>query len=866
MIGETIAHYRITAKIGEGGMGEVYRATDTRLGREVAIKIVKEQFTERFEREARAIAALNHPHICHLYDVGPNYLVMELIDGTPLKGPLPLDKAIEYAGQILDALDAAHKKGITHRDLKPANILLTKQGIKLLDFGLAKQTAPLKETDVTRALTGQGQILGTLQYMSPEQLQGKEVDSRSDLFSFGCVLYEILTGKRAFDGDSTASVIAAILQRPAPSIAAVAPAALDRALQRCLAKDPDDRWQSARDLKSELEWIAGDGATTGGAPVQKPWRKRAAWITTAAVLGGAMFFAARPSKTPSVNGLVRLTVNPPEKTTYSAAMVGPIQVPQFALSPDGRAIVFAASKPGTKAMLWLRPMEEVAAHPLPGTENAEYPFWSPDSRWVGFFAQGKLKKIPSVGGIVQQIAEGFPDSRGGSWGPDDTILCSTGAGSIYFVRSTGGAVTPVTKLDGSRQEGSHRFPQFLPDGRHFLFTVRSGLAEQRGIYAGSLDGKTKKRLVGFDSSAVYAPPGYLLFLKGDTLLGQVFDPQHLELSGQPFTVAEQVGHAGSAYGAFSASGTGTLAHAGAMTHIGRLIWFDRDGKQLGSVGPDGDYATFRLSPDGKRLAALLVDPKEASADIWLTDLSRGSPSRFTFGPGLTVTPIWSPDGERVVFATSRKGLNEFYQKSAGGGGSEEAVLLEEAERAAHLESFTIVPSDWSPDGRNLIFSTFAASGYDLWLLPLTGDRKPTRLLGSPSDEMHANFSPDGRLVSYSSNESGRFEVFVQTFPLSDRKWQVSTNGGYEPRWRRDGLEIYYLSEDRKLMAVAVGAGPSFDVPKPLFQTRVAEDVTEQRTHFVPSRDGRRFLINTQSGDPAPTPITIVLNWTAGLKK
>jgi serine/threonine protein kinase len=363
MIGETIAHYRITAKLGEGGMGEVHRATDTRLGREVALKVAKEQFSERFVREARTIAQLNHPHVCQLYDVGPNYLVIELVEGVPLKGPLPLDKAIEYAAQILDALDAAHKKGITHRDLKPANILVTKQGVKLLDFGLAKQTVPLKETDVTRALTVHGQILGTLQYMSPEQLQGKEVDARSDLFSFGCVLYEMLTGKRAFEGQNGVSVIAAILDRPAPSIAANAPEALDRVLRRCFARDPDDRWQNARDLKSELEWISGGGATTVSTPLRKPWRERAVWIAAVAVLSGTLFFVGQSSHPPSSDATVRLTITPPEKTIFSNAMVGSIPVPQFALSPDGRAIVFGASAPGTRAILWLRPMEEVAAHP-----------------------------------------------------------------------------------------------------------------------------------------------------------------------------------------------------------------------------------------------------------------------------------------------------------------------------------------------------------------------------------------------------------------------------------------------------------------------------------------------------------------------
>jgi serine/threonine protein kinase len=873
-VGNKLGPFEILAPIGAGGMGEVYKARDTRLERTVAIKVAAAKFSERFEREARAVAALNHPNICTLHDLGPDYLVMEYVEGQPLRGALPVEKAVEYARQILDALDAAHREGIVHRDLKPANILVTKNGVKLLDFGLAKaeraKATSAREETVTQAITQEGAILGTLQYMAPEQLQGKPVDARSDLFSFGCVLYEMLTGKRAFEGESAPSVIAAVLERPAPSIAGVAPA-LDRVFQRCLVKDPDDRWQTARDLKSELEWVGSGSALMPAAPASKKlYRERAPWLAMGILLGvslagGAVFFAAHPSQPPHAIYPLRLTIDPPEKTIFSSTMAGSFPVPQFALSPDSRTIAFIASAPGTRPILWLRPMGEVIAHSLTGTENAEYPFWSPDSRWVAFFAQGKLKKIPIGGGPVQLVAEGFPDSRGGSWGPDGTILCSTGTGAIYSVPWTGGSVKPVTRLDPSRQEGSHRFPHFFPDGRHFLFTIRSGLSERRGVYAGSLDGTTKKLLVPFDSRAIYAPPGYLLFMDGDTLLGQSFDANNLEVSGQPFAVAERVGHAGTGFGSFSASGTDTLAHAGALLHPGRLIWFDRKGNPLGSVGSEGEYGVFRLSPDGKRLAVSQLD-SGGTGDIWLTDFARGAASRFTFGPGLNLGPIWSPDGSRIVFQTGRKGLSEFYEKSSAGGGTERAVLLEHGERAAHLESLTVIGSDWSPDGQNLLFSAFAASGFDTWLLPLAGDSKPTKLLGSPSDEIHANFSPDGRFIAYSSNESGRFDVFVQTFPLSEPKWQISTEGGYEPRWRGDGHEIYYLSQDRKLMAVTVGTGPSFSVPEPLFQTRVAEGVSPQRTHYVPARDGERFLVNTQSGDPASAHIIIVLNWTAGLSK
>ena len=427
-------------------------------------------------------------------------------------------------------------------------------------------------------------------------------------------------------------------------------------------------------------------------------------------------------------------------------------------------------------------------------------------------------------------------------------------------------VTPVTELDASRQEGSHRFPQFLPDGRHFLFMVRSSLADQAGVYAGSLDGKTKKLLIRGNTAALYAPSGHVLFLDGDTLMGQAFDAERLELKGQAFLVEGGVGRSSTGSGSYSVSGTGTLAYAGTLSTPGRLTWFDRGGTPSDSVGSLGDYTDFRLSPDQTRLAASLVDPKTGFPDIWITDLTRGGSAPFTFGPALNASPVWAPDGARIIFRTTRAGgLTEFYAKSAGGGGKEEPVLSQTVARASGLLSTNMVLWDWSPDGRHLLFSAITSSDYDLWLVPLAGDPKPVSFLSAPGDQWHGNFSPDGKLVAYSSNESGRFEVHVQTFPLTDRQWTVSTTGGYEPRWRADGREMYYLSADQKLMAVGVGPGPSFGTPTELFQVRIAGGVSLQRTHYVPSRDGRRFLINTPTGDPAMVPITVVLNWTAGLK-
>ena len=851
-------------------MGEVYKARDTRLDRIVALKVSKSQFSERFEREARAVAALNHSSICTLHDVGPNYLVMEYVEGTPLQGPLPLDRALKMAAQICDALDAAHQKGITHRDLKPANILVTRTGIKLLDFGLAKIAAPTERTDatLTMALTGPYEILGTLYYMSPEQLQtqtnGGDIDGRSDIFSFGAVLYEMITGKRAFEGGSAASVIAAVMERPAPSIAAIAPPALDRLLQRCLKKDPEDRWQSARDLKSELEWIAQGEAEAAPhvASAHGRWLDRAGWIA-AVVLAAACLFLARSGRKDSASDVMRLAINIPEGSAATAQMQVTVPAPELALSPDGRAIVFVAASDESHSILWLRLLNDSTARRLAGTEDASFPVWSPDSRWIGFISGGKIRKIPASGGAVQVLADiGTP--RGLAWGPDDTLLFASGYTGLLRVSSSGGPVTEATKLDHSHQEGSHRWPYFLPDGRHFLFGIRSSVADQQGVYVGSFDGKIKKRLLPrLDTAAVYAPPGYLLYLDGYALLAQPFNADRLELSGQPFVLAEKVGHATTGYSSMSVSGAGTLAYSGPILRPGRLTWFNREGKTAGTIAQEGEYLDFRLSPDGNRVAASLINPKSGDVDIWLSDISRGSTSRLTSGR-LNLGALWSPDGSKIVYRKAPKGTSEIYRTSAGGVGKDELLLAAEQ---ILPEYNTSEPTDWSSDGRHILYS-ISTSNTQLWLLSLSetgGASKTFKLIDSTADVMQGNFSPDGRLIAYSSNDSGAWEVYAQTFPLSDRRWQVSTSGGYEPRWSADGHEIYYLSKDRKLMTVPVVAGPSFGVPKMLFQTQISKGISSLNMHYVPDRDGRRFLVNTQVGEPAPNPITIVLNWPAALR-
>ena len=557
-------------------------------------------------------------------------------------------------------------------------------------------------------------------------------------------------------------------------------------------------------------------------------------------------------------------IYPPEKTVFSSPITVILNVPQFALAPDGRTIVFAAGAEGERALLWRRPIDQVDAQALPGTEDAHDPFWSPDSRWIGFFAEGKLKKVPAAGGAVQVVVSTVRDVRGGTWGDDDTILFANGTGPLQHVAAAGGQPSAMAAL--APDESLYRYPQFLPDGRRFLY-LGLDVKGQTGLYAGSLDDTSRKLVSRISNATVYAHPGYLLFTEAGTLFGQAFDAAHLKTSGNPFSVAEHAGYTTTHKSAISASSTGVIAYAGTISPKGNLTWFDRGGRTLNSAGPEGYYTDFRLSPTETSLAASLVDSKTGIIEVWITDLARGSNSRVTReGATLNAGPIWSPDGGQFVFRTVR-GVVEFYQRSASGGGSEQVVLSDPIIRASGIQLTSLVSTDWSPDGKNIIFSAQdPSSGMDLWLLPLSGEKKPVKFVTSPANEMHGNFSPDGHLVAYTSNESGRFQVNVQTLPLSDKKWQVSTTGGYEPRWRADGREIYYLSEDRKLMAVAVGPGPSFGIPKVLFQTRVQTGVAANRTHYVPSRDGQRFLFNTQRDVASSTHITVVMNWAAGLKK
>jgi Tol biopolymer transport system component len=774
-----------------------------------------------------------------LYDVGPNYLVMEYIEGKPLTGPLPLEKTVEHAGQILDALDAAHQKGITHRDLKPANILVTRQGIKLLDFGLAKRDLVLQESDATRtiAITQEGQIAGTLQYMAPEQLQGKEVDARSDIFSFGCVLHEMLSGARAFSASSAASVIAAILEREPEPLQTTAP--LDRVVRTCLAKDPGQRFQTAIDLKRNLIWAMEATATsadTSPNKVRTPWLVAAAALLIAIAVLGFHFAALTPAAPETRLDIV----TPPTSSPAS-----------FALSPDGRRIAFVASTDGP-SRLWVRPLNSISAQPLPGTEGALNPFWSPDSESLGFFADQKLKRI-DLGSVQPQVLAGVANlTAQGTWSgarKGVILFAAGGPAPLLLIPASGGTAAPATKL-GSGQI-FHRTPRFLPGGRQFLFYATG---DDPSIWLGSLDDAEPRRITAIapatDSAGEYLAPGWLVWLRQGVLAAQRLDAGSGQLSGDPVPLAQAVSvDLTTQGGCFSVSSAGTIAwRIGGRRR--QLVWFDRTGQNAGAFGtPDESNLLHpELSPDGKR-AAITRGPV-GSGDIWMQEGTRAS--RFTFDPTDDRFAIWSPDGARVVFSSRRKGTLKLYQKPANASGTEEA-LLETGDSDGR------VPNSWSPDGRFILYTSFQNNG-DLMVLPLTGDRKPFPFLSTQFSEAQGAFSPDGKWVAYQSNESGRYEIYVRPFPGPGGQWQVSTGGGISPRWQAYGKELYYIAPDAKLMAAAVSTqGGTFTpgTPEALFQTHIPPGVFKQQ--YDVARDSR-FLINTELETASTDPIHVLLNW------
>ena len=870
-------------------MGEVYLARDPKINREVAIKVLPPTFSadierlRRFELEVQASGQLNHPNILAVYDVqmhdGSPYVVYELLEGETLRqrlhgGPVPPRKAIDYGVQIANGLTAAHEKGIVHRDLKPDNLFITQDNrIKILDFGLAKLTEAIhnieEQTDVLtrRVNTNPGAVMGTAGYMAPEQIRAERVDHRADIFCLGLVLYEMLSGRRAFRGDSAVETLNAILKEDPPQLSEsndqINPA-LERVVLHCLEKKAARRFQSAGDVAFALDSLSGlsSGRTMAEAlnvpaPRQKAWLRWAIGAALLLVLIAALSLAFRYlTRTPAEEGLIRFSILLPQDVTISGT------TPALAVSPDGRHIAFIAAQQGQN-LLWLRSLDSFTPKPLAALEisgSPTPPFWSPDSRFIGFFAGGKLKKIEASGGPPQTLCD-IPGARGGSWNHDGVIVIGSTAGALFRVSQAGGEPTPLTTLDQSRFQTSHRWPYFLPDGRHFLFFVRSGKVENTGVYVGSLDSQETRQLLPNVLSAVYAPPGYLLFLRNETLMAQPFDANALKLTGEQVPVAEQIAfNPGLGRGAFSVSENGVLAFRTGGGQIDQPLWFDRTGKQIGSLSEAGQYFNLAWFPiDEKQVAVDRTDPQTGTNDIWLFDLSRNDvSSRFTTDPAGDSSPVWSPDGKRIVWTSYRTGNWSLFEKAASGGGSEEAILVSPEEK---------LPDDWSRDGQFIVYESFGSkTKWDLWLLRMA-DKNSSPLLQSEFNERQAHLSPDGKYIAYTSDKSGSMAVYVQTVPLSGSEWRISTGVGAQPRWRRDGRELFYIGADRKLMVVEVKLGPPFQVgvPKPLFETRVPT-ITDFRNHYVVTADGQRFLINSMTEARGTTPIDVVKNWTALLKR
>jgi eukaryotic-like serine/threonine-protein kinase len=873
--GTRLGPYEITGSLGAGGMGEVYKARDTRLDRTVAVKVLPEIFAldptlrARFEREAKAISALNHPHICTLHDVGEerstSFLVMEYVDGVPVSGPMPPARAIPIALQICDALVAAHRAGIVHRDLKPSNILVTKSGtVKLLDFGLAKalgrggaDDGAAAQVNVTRtsALTGAHTVIGTPQYMAPEQIEGHEADARTDVFALGCVLYELLTGTRAFEGATVSGVMAAILAtepRPLRELQPVTPPALEWIVSRCLAKDPDDRWQTVRDLRAALERVGQDaGGAAAVAPVAT--RSRLPWV--AAAVGLALALAAT-----LVAARMWSAAPEPDTRVFASQFVpptSPIRAPalRLALSPDGTRLAYVAPDENGRVLLWVRRLEALTAQPLPGTFNASAPFWSPDSRFIAFQADGRLKKIDASGGAVITLCEALA-SPPGTWSRDDVILFSAPTGQLSRVSAAGGTPVPVTTL--SEGERLHISPVFLPDGRHFLFASPLAGSRVGAIHVGSLDSPDVKVLMpSATSNSIYAE-GSLLFLRGTTLMAQPFDPSTRTLSGEPRAIAEHVLiNPTTGTGAFTVSQRGVLAYQTSMGGAGTsLVWVNRKGERLDGLGQPDIYLDVQLAPNGRRASVTVVSPDSRASDVWLLDVVRNIRTRYTFGPEPAAAALWSPDGSRLAYTVRRTSGTAIVVKSPTGAGSEEVLVDEMVDR---------YPLAWSPDGRYLLCNqTRGALSGTLCLISLDGDRTPRPFLNSGFSEIPAVFSPDGGWVAYVSDESGTKEVYVTSFPQPKEKWQVSTHGGDFPRWSHDGTEIFFLGADR-LMASAVsvqGAELQVGAVRELFPVRWPVGT---RSPYDVSRDGQRFLVNMADADPGATPITVVVNWTAKMR-
>ena len=891
--GTRLGVYEITALLGEGGMGQVYRGTDIKLKRQVAIKILPPALAAdadrlaRFQREAEVLASLNHPNIAGIYGLeeggGMTALVMELVDGDDLsqriaKGAIPLDEALPIATQIAEALEAAHVQGIIHRDLKPANIKVRADGtVKVLDFGLAKAMEPaagsspsmsMSPTITTPAMTQAGMILGTAAYMSPEQAKGRTVDRRADVWAFGCVLFEMLAGTRAFAGDDVSEVLASVLARE-PDWARLPPTlspALATFIRRCLNKNPKQRIGDVQDVRLALEGAFETAApqtplATAPRPCGGP-----AWVACAAAFVGMVALAIpavrhlREAPTPAQRAA---QFDVPSPTTYVGA---------FALSPDGRYLVMSGAGPNVgasqRSRLWVRPIDALDARELPGTEGAAYPFWSPDSANIGFFANGKLKKVALTGGEVQTLCDA-DGTAGGNWGPTGTILFPLiSLHGLGRVAAAGGNPTAVTTAAGPAD--FHKYPEWLPDGRHFLYLLVSDDTAIAGIYVGSMDGTPPVRLLPDQSNAAYVPAsaaardGHVLFRRGTTLMAMPFNAEQLKAAGEMFPVAQGVAVAGNAaHAGFSASTTGTLVYvSGSATQQQVLVFLDRSGTRLGALARTGLIRTFTIAPDDLTVAVSMSDPQAGTTDLWLADVARNAASRFTsvVGAGSSVSfPVWSPDGKRIAFSIRppNSSLRDLYWQAANGTGQPELL--------SHATGNDMGPFAWSHDGKFLVFAQFSTGGTrrDIWVLPLSGDRKPVACLNTVADEDFPQLSPDSRWMAYASDESGQAQVYIEAIPRNGVRVQVSAAGGSQPRWRGDGKELFYVSADQQMMAASIQvSSASIEAGRTKTLFKGAPETVPEFFQYQPTADGQRFLVSASVNEGAPPRLTLVLNWRA----
>jgi eukaryotic-like serine/threonine-protein kinase len=900
--GTRLGPYEIESPLGAGGMGEVYRARDTRLERTVAIKVLNAQLVAsaelraRFEREAKIVSQLQHPHICVLHDVGNegaiDYLVMEFLQGESLadrlrKGPLAPEQILTIAIEIADALEKAHRAGVVHRDLKPGNVMLTKSGAKLLDFGLAKPlsatvasgtgrtssasvfaaalTQTMPSPSPNTPLSTAGAVIGTVQYMSPEQIQGLEADARSDIFSFGVMLFEMVTGKRTFEGKTQASIVGQILAVDPPSVSTLrpeTPPGLDRVIRLCLDKDPDERIQSAHDLKLQLQAIAETPLSATPSAIALPARGSwLPWIVAGVLAVVAIGFGLAYLQTPQAPQVsVHSYILAPEKTTF--VLTGNDAGPPV-LSPDGLRLAFVAKSADGKNMLWIRPLSSAVAQPMSGTEGATYPFWSADSRYVGFFSANKLNKLDASGGPPQALCDA-PAGRGGTWNSAGTIVFSPDTTSaLARVEAAGGTRVALTTLDS--KETSHRWPNFLPDGNHFIYFAHGSTNADSGIYLAALDSKDKDRklLLRIDSNAIYAAPGYLLFVRDNTLMGQRLNLRSLALEGEAKPLADHVAvNTDTWRGILTASANGELLYQhGAASGGSQLFWYDPSGKQGEPVMPEtADYYQPTFSPDAGRLAFVLEN--NGVGDIWVLDLARHTKTRITFGPLYSDWPVWWPDGKSIVYGYGSSGtLDSLYRQNADGTGTKEKLL--------EAPGMALLPFSISPDGRYIAYmrrDPKSNAGFDIWALPMFGDQKPFPVVATNFQDVTPSFSPDGKWLAYANNETGRMEVYIQPFPSGVGRWQVSTAGGSRPNWRKDSKELFFFSTDQQVMAVDVDQrGTSLQLGTPHALVK-ATTVSGTSGPYAVSADGKKFVINTVLPQSITEPLTLITNWTSDFRQ